>query len=82
MPASPAKLQELSRLLDQGRHAQVEAEILKLSRLSPGDSNVAALVTRLFAQTGRFDQAVFRSIQHCQRANDLLIAIMFEALAS
>ncbi len=59
MAVSPFKLDELSRLLDQGQFARAEAELLKLGRVSPGDPNLAMLLVTLFAQTGRFDQAVF-----------------------
>jgi len=59
MAVSPFKLEALSRLLEQGRYAQVESDLHKLGRISPGDPNVAALLTDLFSQTGRFEQAVF-----------------------
>lgn len=59
MAVSPFKLQELSRLLDHGRFAQAEGELLKLGRIMPGDSNVAGLMVSLFMQTGRLEQAVF-----------------------
>lgn len=59
MAVSPFKLQELSRLLDHGRFAQAEGELLKLGRIMPGDSNVAGLMVSLFMQTGRLEQAAF-----------------------
>lgn len=59
MAVSPFKLESLSRLLAEGKYAQVEAELHKLGRISPGDPNLAGLLTSLFAETGRFEQAVF-----------------------
>lgn len=59
MAVSPFKLDAVSRLLAQGKFAQAESELLKLGRISPGDPNVADLLTSLFAETGRFEQAAF-----------------------
>lgn len=59
MAVSPFKLGELSRLLEQGKFSQVETELAKLGRISPGDPNVAGLLVDLFLQTARFEQAVF-----------------------
>jgi len=59
MAVSPFKLEALSRLLEQGKYAQVETELHKLGRISPGDPNLAGLMISLFAETGRFEQAVF-----------------------
>ncbi|MBL8885107.1 MAG: hypothetical protein JNK16_00485 [Phycisphaerales bacterium] len=59
MAVSPFKLESISRLLEQGRHAQAETELHKLGRISPGDPNVAGLLISLFAETGRFEQAAF-----------------------
>jgi len=59
MAVSPFKLEGLSRLLEQGKYAQVETELHKLGRISPGDPNLAGLMTSLFAETGRFEQAAF-----------------------
>ncbi|MGH7244684.1 MAG: tetratricopeptide repeat protein [Phycisphaerales bacterium] len=59
MAVSPFKLDELSRLLDQGKFSQAETELGKLGRISPGDPNVARLLVDLFALTGRFEQAAF-----------------------
>ena len=59
MAVSPFKLEAVSRLLAQGKFAQAESELLKLGRISPGDPNVADLLTTLFAETGRYEQAAF-----------------------
>ncbi|MBS0188943.1 MAG: glycosyltransferase [Planctomycetes bacterium] len=85
MPVSPFKLEELARLLDQGKFAQVEAGLHKLGRISPGDPNVAALLTDLFAQTARFEQAVFAAerraalLPHDLGAQSTLIEMLFAA---
>lgn len=59
MAITPFKLEELTRLLEHGRFEQVETELAKLGRISPGDPNVAALLVSLFSQTGRFEQAAY-----------------------
>ncbi|MBS0190933.1 MAG: hypothetical protein U0573_03435 [Phycisphaerales bacterium] len=59
MAVSPTKLEEIARLLEQGRLAQAEAELSKLARISPGDANVAGLQVMVFARSGRTEQALF-----------------------
>lgn len=85
MAVTPFKLEELSRLLDQGRFEQVETELAKLGRISPGDPNLAALLVSLFSQTGRFEQAAYAAERRAAllpndlRAQSALVDVLLAA---